>query len=686
MSNGRTIYRFLTFLAAYICLSAILACHRGDSQGAKLISTADSIIDVEYDTLYTSPLKAIKKLREYQATATDSTQYYTLDLYISLGYLQCGDDRTMDSIRRGIIAYCNRAPESKDVDVLTSRYWNHSAVYLLQVDKDSAMTCFKNSYKLRLKSGVMSGAIPVCINMADAYRQMGDMPRASSCYHRALALSDSLQVYDELLGIYTGLGQVYSDIENYREANSFFSKAEKLIESDSNKISDYSNIYFHVSYGNNLYFQKRYKDALRQFLKADTLAQMFGGKSTRFITQVNIGEVYLLMNQTDSARKYLMNSVELSSNNRNPANRFYLNSLLGSLYLRLHDTKTAYRYLKMASSDSLAASPQYLALHYERLKDYYTSAKDYHNAYRCLVNARHYRDSISSSAIRNQIDEMSYRYSQDTTRLRANNIIRQKNDQIEHMQDQIYISIIIAALVVLLAITFILFRRHRLTIKEIELRSMIYTQRLANIRNRISPHFVFNVLNRELDPDKPGLSNFVKLLRMNLSLCDRYIVSLAEEIEFVDAYIEDELPSLGKDIFEYRKHFGEGVDPTQIKIPSMFVHIFVENAVKHGLRGYPKQKYLQISVVRLASAVCITIENNGNTMSHVNYADSTGTGMTVVTQTIQILNDHNRHKKISLDIQSSDKGSSIWRVSITIPDGYNFYPFHHSVANDIHYQ
>lgn len=197
--------------------------------------------------------------------------------------------------------------------------------------------------------------------------------------------------------------------------------------------------------------------------------------------------------------------------------------------------------------------------------------------------------------------------------------------------------------------------------------------RLANIRNRISPHFVFNILNRELKGSNPGIENLVQLLRANLQLCDRYTVSLSEELNFVDTYITAESPALGSS-FTYSKHIDPDIDTDSIIIPSMMVQIFVENAVKHGLRGYEGKKYLDIAVSNHNGFTKISIENEGNPNTRADASSNTGTGMKVVMQTINLLNERNE-QKIDLNIHqhtAPDGTSAIYTVSIMIPHNFDF--------------
>ncbi len=189
---------------------------------------------------------------------------------------------------------------------------------------------------------------------------------------------------------------------------------------------------------------------------------------------------------------------------------------------------------------------------------------------------------------------------------------------------------------------------------------------MENMRNRISPHFFFNVLNRE-----QANSRLVKLLRMNLEVCDRYIISFKEEIDFIDAYLDTEKDALG-DNFTFDYSVDKNVNIDTLFIPSMMIEIFVENAVKHGLRGFCGDKYLRLNISRNENGIMITIRNNGNECKSIS-SGSTGTGLRIVTQTIQILNENN-HNKIVLEYGSvcDPNGTPAWNVTIFIPDNYNF--------------
>lgn len=66
---------------------------------------------------------------------------------------------------------------------------------------------------------------------------------------------------------------------------------------------------------------------------------------------------------------------------------------------------------------------------------------------------------------------------------------------------------------------------------------------MENLRGRISPHFTFNVLGREInqfngsEEVKNNLMELVKYLRRSLELTEKLSVSLQDELDFVQSYI-----------------------------------------------------------------------------------------------------------------------------------------------------
>ena len=207
-------------------------------------------------------------------------------------------------------------------------------------------------------------------------------------------------------------------------------------------------------------------------------------------------------------------------------------------------------------------------------------------------------------------------------------------------------------------------------------RRTISSLRLENIRNRLSPHFIFNVLNQEMavrnGEEQQELSSLVKLMRRNLELAEQLCVTLAEELEFVETYLDLERRSLGP-AFHPVIEIGEEVRPGQIRLPSMLIQIPVENAVKHALKGKEGEQNLWITVHRLGSGIRIRIVDNGGGYRPNSLNRGTGTGMKVIMQTIQILNMRNKETiDVSIHNVPLESGETGCEVTFQLPDKYDY--------------
>ena len=104
------------------------------------------------------------------------------------------------------------------------------------------------------------------------------------------------------------------------------------------------------------------------------------------------------------------------------------------------------------------------------------------------------------------------------------------------------------------------------------------------------------------------LSDFAGLIRKVLQNSEKEEVSLAEELETVQQYLN--LEKLRFD-FGYTVNVERGIDANNTMVPSMLLQPFAENAVIHGLQNKPDNRQLKIAVARQNSSVIITLEDNG---------------------------------------------------------------------------
>jgi hypothetical protein len=108
---------------------------------------------------------------------------------------------------------------------------------------------------------------------------------------------------------------------------------------------------------------------------------------------------------------------------------------------------------------------------------------------------------------------------------------------------------------------------------------------LEALRNQISPHFLFNMLNNanmltHKDSQKASqvLMGLSDILRYQLYDCHEKEVLLKSEIRFIEELLQ--LESIRRERFEFKIEVDGNVDG--IRVPPMMFIIFLENAVKHS--------------------------------------------------------------------------------------------------------
>lgn len=115
---------------------------------------------------------------------------------------------------------------------------------------------------------------------------------------------------------------------------------------------------------------------------------------------------------------------------------------------------------------------------------------------------------------------------------------------------------------------------------------------LRALRAQMNPHFLFNALNAiqglitsgRNDEAETYLARFAKLMRHTLEYSDLEEVSLEQEVEFLNRYLDLNRKLRFRDKLHYQVVMPPGVDTGDLMIPTMIVQPFVENAIEHGLR------------------------------------------------------------------------------------------------------
>ncbi len=171
---------------------------------------------------------------------------------------------------------------------------------------------------------------------------------------------------------------------------------------------------------------------------------------------------------------------------------------------------------------------------------------------------------------------------------------------------------------------YVLRLRYRIIRRENKLYELFVRSEQKALRAQINPHFLFNsfnsilelLANKEYEAVQPYMKNLSRLMRMVLRHSREEEVSLLQEIELLQTYLEIEKLRFGKQLsFELEVEPGLPVDV--VYLPALFLQPYVENALKHGIRSrQDEQGRLHISFRREENGLIVRIEDNGKGYAH----------------------------------------------------------------------
>jgi tetratricopeptide (TPR) repeat protein len=119
---------------------------------------------------------------------------------------------------------------------------------------------------------------------------------------------------------------------------------------------------------------------------------------------------------------------------------------------------------------------------------------------------------------------------------------------------------------------------------------------LRALRAQMNPHFMFNSLNAIQGLVTSGrnaeaesyLAKFAKMMRHTLEYSELEEVSLEQEIEFLERYLDINRKLRFRDRLDFQVIAPKNEELDELFVPTMIVQPFVENAIEHGLR--PRQE------------------------------------------------------------------------------------------------
>jgi len=413
---------------------------------------------------------------------------------------------------------------------------------------------------------------------------------------------------------------------------------------------------------------------------------------------VSVGEYYFLQGKYDKALPNFLRGLSYHKqvNDRNQVMGTLVK--LAKTYDSVHDYASAFKY----AHEALAIAQQTGARQFIRdcyqilysVYDYWKqtdSALSYHEKYVAI------KDSITSTQVAAKL--VAYNFDQKMELLNKEKQIQ----QVELQKQSLLKNILVAAIIILLLLAAIIFRNiilkrrnekqqleHKLELQQLEserkeesLKHQATELEMQVLRAQMNPHFIFNSLNsinrfilkKQSSEATEYLTKFSRLIRMILNSSANTSVSLAEDLEALQLYLELERLRC-EEKFSFKIKFDPDLDIDFLQVPPMLLQPFVENAIWHGLMNLPdRQAGLPTDQAGKESEghLSINIQQENSTLICIITDDGIGRK-----KAAELKNKSGKHKSMGMKITESriammqkmnSDGKSIEIKDLVCPDG-----------------
>lgn len=555
-------------------------------------------------------------------------------------------------------------PSHERARILSKAYQTHGAYYdQYHFNPDSTALYLRKSVENVEMTGIRSNLPQAYGNYANSMRMAASLDSAAIYYHRAISIADSLGLEtSHYIPLYNGIAAVFTDMRDFDNGEIWWKKSMGILDS-MNQFDKFNTL---TGYGNYLYYRENYPEAERVFTRLrNMLDSIPDSRWEKMFTDVNLADIYIIRGHIHEANEMLDSTINyFTTEQPNPVALSYIHTLQMKSAIADRDLTQALELSKRhPESDTLRLEQRLARL--KTLEDLYFQTGNYRRAFITRGLYNHLNDSLRSNTLKHQISALNAIYQRDHRIL---------NLEAGNSRQKAHIYMLIAAVAFSIAVIvglifFFVTRRINSRWREEKMMNKIISLRQENLRNRVTPHFIYNALNHELHNTSHGkpshLDSLVGLIRKQQLIASEMLIPFADELKFVDDYI-----SVIGDNAPVSLNYSYYIDPdidSNFLFPSMTLQILVENAFKHGFTSLAPgtERRLDISVRHAErDRIAVAVFNNGSTTQT---PGNSGTGLRVLVETIRLINDrHKTNIEFSINADSEQEGEKGYCAVITL--------------------
>lgn len=463
---------------------------------------------------------------------------------------------------------------------------NLSACYVRIGNYEKALDAALRSLKIKENGGDELAIAKSLLNVGGIQNKLGNFDKSLEYSTMAYQIFEKREEYKYMAMCLVNLGVAYKKQDKWDKSRDHYIRAQYAYEK-TDEPKSLSAVLNHLG-GIDLEIGDPDR-AFHNFMRAYTINKEYSDRFGMATSQIGIARALLMMDNPSGAYPYLIDAQKTAQE-------------IGSNEIQ----KNAYLYLS----------------------DYYEKNKQYALALEAFKEFSQLSDTLLNQENKKNTNELQMRYETEKKEQEIK-ILKQEQEisdlkiteQEQHIwQQRNMIWTIVLGLALFVAIVLVFFNRYRLmqlkTRHRLERNTLLMEQKL--LRAQMNPHFIFNSLNSiqsyisvaDTFLAETYLSKFAQLIRNILEHSRQNVVSLDEDLETLQLYLELEQLRF-QNAFDFKIEKNGFILDEECFVPPMLLQPFVENAILHGFRNKKEKGNLLIRIEKNEHLLLCTIEDDG---------------------------------------------------------------------------
>lgn len=483
---------------------------------------------------------------------------------------------------------------------------------------DAALKAHMNAMELAREAESVEMEI-ISLNMIGVvYRRMDFIKPALDYHKQALDLANSVKIPSDELNrsiavSQNSMGNIYLTLKQYDMAIEQFEKSLILEAQAENKLGlaiNYHNIGYAVE------FQGDLDLALQNYKRSLFYNEVIDSDVGRVICYNSIGQVYIKQKKYVKAKKIIESALPMALQLEDQFYISYAYINLGWAQNELGMADEAEANLKKGLKASLDYGLKTSTVDaHKHLSELYRKKRDFEKALFHYEQAVEMEQTIFTERNMQYVSDIIVQYENEA----KNNKIQQLASENALVKSKLQRNQVIfwSALLALAIIAGIMIAVNRN--RQLRHEKQILTLEQDMLRSQMNPHFIFNslnsiklyIINNEKENAVYYLNKFSKFIRKILIASTEKEIPLEDELETMRLYMNIENIRFSNEI-HFNIQVEAGINTSVIKVPSLILQPFLENALWHGLSSKKEDKRVELRVYKIDDDyVNISITDNG---------------------------------------------------------------------------